>query len=163
MMRLNLSTPISAQPNRLGVLGGDMQGYPNGRRLTDDVVDISLQAVEGAAVTGKLVDALAAGDKVDTNDNDFGTTFPYVALPNVGPAATNGQATPPPSTTDPSAAISASPAAFQSGNDGTGTMTALGVTGATVLGGVAFGWWWMRRRRMSTVVSSSPDPDSFES
>lgn len=68
MMRLNLSTPVTAQPNRLGVLGGDLQGYPNGRRLTDDVVDISLQAVEGAALTGKLVDALAAGDKVDAND-----------------------------------------------------------------------------------------------
>ena len=38
--------------------------------------------VEGAAQTGKLVDALAAGDKVDANDKPFGTTFPYVALPS---------------------------------------------------------------------------------
>ena len=63
------------------MLAGDLQGFPNGRRLTDDVVDIELQAVEGAAQTGKLVDALAAGDKVDANDNAFGDTFPYVALP----------------------------------------------------------------------------------
>jgi hypothetical protein len=52
MLRLNLSTPVTGQPNRLGVIGGDLQGFPNGRRLTDDVVDISLQAVAGAAQTG---------------------------------------------------------------------------------------------------------------
>ena len=63
------------------MLGGDLQGFPNGRRLGDDVIDISIQAVEGAAQTGKLVDALAAGDKVDANDVDFSTQFPYVALP----------------------------------------------------------------------------------
>ena len=66
------------------MLAGDLQGFPNGRRLADDVLDIELQALEGAAQTGKLVDALAAGDKVDANDNPFGGTFPYVALPNVG-------------------------------------------------------------------------------
>ena len=82
MLRLNLSVPITAQPNRLGVLAQDLQGYPNGRRLGDDVVDISLQAVAGAARTGQLVDALATGDKVDVNDQAFGNTFPYVALPN---------------------------------------------------------------------------------
>ncbi len=69
MLRLNLGVPVTAQPNRLGVLAGDLQGFPNGRRLTDDVVDIALQALEGAAQTGKLVDALATGDKVDANDN----------------------------------------------------------------------------------------------
>ena len=84
MLRLNLTVPVTAQPNRLGVLAGDLQGFPNGRRLSDDVVDIALQAVEGAAQTGKLVDALAAGDKVDGNDNAFGDAFPYVALPNQG-------------------------------------------------------------------------------
>src|SRR5262249_33756241 len=67
MLRLNLSVPVTASPNRLGVLANDLQGFPNGRRLTDDVVDIELQALEGAAQTGKLVDALAKGDGVDTN------------------------------------------------------------------------------------------------
>ena len=69
MLRLNLGVQPTRKPNRLGVLGGDLQGFPNGRRLTDDVVDIELQALEGAAQTGKIVDALAAGDKVNANDN----------------------------------------------------------------------------------------------
>ncbi len=81
MLRLNTAVPPSASPSRLGVLGNDLQGFPNGRRLADDVVDISIQAVEGAAVSG-IVAALAAGDKVDKNDNAFGTSFPYLALPN---------------------------------------------------------------------------------
>jgi len=84
MLRLNLSVKPTAKPNRLGVLGGDLQGFPNGRRLTDDVVDIELQALEGAAQTGKLVGALAGGDGVNANDHRFGKSFPYVALPNVG-------------------------------------------------------------------------------
>jgi hypothetical protein len=81
-LRLNMSIAPTASPNRLGVLGNDLQGFPNGRRLTDDVVDIELQALEGAAQTGHLVSALAAGDGVDANDTPFGTTFPYVALPH---------------------------------------------------------------------------------
>ena len=81
-LRLNMGVPVAATPNRLGVIGGDFQGFPNGRRLTDDIVDIALQAVEGAAQTGVIVAPLAAGDAVDTNDKAFGATFPYVALPN---------------------------------------------------------------------------------
>ncbi len=81
MLRLNTAVPPTAEPNRLGVLAGDLQGFPNGRRLADDVIDISIQAVEGAAVSG-IVDALKDGDKVDKNDVDFGTAFPYVALPS---------------------------------------------------------------------------------
>ncbi|WP_329100896.1 DUF4331 domain-containing protein [Micromonospora sp. NBC_01699] len=81
-LRLNMSVPVTANPNRLGVLGGDFQGFPNGRRLADDVVDIELQAFEGAAQTGVLVPALAAGDKVNTNNVPFGSTFPYLALPS---------------------------------------------------------------------------------
>ncbi|MBH0775938.1 DUF4331 domain-containing protein [Nocardia bovistercoris] len=87
MLRLNMSVPVTAKPNRLGVLAGDLQGFPNGRRLGDDVVDIALQAMVGAAQTGKLVDALAAGDKVDANDASFSTAFPYVALPSRGAGA----------------------------------------------------------------------------
>ncbi len=80
MMRLNTAIAPSAAPKRLGVLDGDMAGYPNGRRLTDDVVDISLQVVEGELV-GKKNDL---GDSVDANDKAFGSTFPYVALPSSG-------------------------------------------------------------------------------
>jgi LPXTG-motif cell wall-anchored protein len=82
MLRLNTSVEPAKEPNRLGVLAGDLQGFPNGRRLADDAIDISLQAVEGAAQEGKLVEALAAGDKVDQNDNGFENEFPFLALPN---------------------------------------------------------------------------------
>ena len=79
-LRLNMSTPVAATPNRLGVIGGDTQGFPNGRRLGDDVIDIALQVVEGELV-GSANDL---GDGVDANDVAFGTTFPYLALPASG-------------------------------------------------------------------------------
>jgi len=79
-LRLNMSTPVTAQPNRLGVIGGDTQGFPNGRRLGDDVIDIALQVVEGELV-GSPNDL---GDGVDANDTAFGGTFPYLALPASG-------------------------------------------------------------------------------
>jgi hypothetical protein len=81
-LRLNMAVPPAAQPNRLGLLAGDLQGFPNGRRLTDDVVDITLQAFEGAAATGVLAPAFAQGDGVDGNDSAFTSSFPYVALPH---------------------------------------------------------------------------------
>ncbi|WP_433511510.1 DUF4331 domain-containing protein [Nonomuraea sp. CA-143628] len=80
MLRLNMAVPPSKDPNRLGVLAGDLAGFPNGRRLSDDVVDISLQAVAGAAVTGKLIPGLT--DKVDQNDKPFFDSFPYIPLPS---------------------------------------------------------------------------------
>ncbi|WP_327086899.1 DUF4331 domain-containing protein [Nonomuraea sp. NBC_01738] len=79
MLRLNMGIAPAKDPNRLGVLAGDLQGFPNGRRLADDVVDIELQAVAGAALTGKLIPALT--DKVDRNDKPFGKSFPYIPLP----------------------------------------------------------------------------------
>ncbi|MEV0582355.1 DUF4331 domain-containing protein [Nonomuraea sp. NPDC050310] len=79
MLRLNMAIPPARNPNRLGVLAGDLQGFPNGRRLSDDVLDIALQAMAGAATTGRLVPALT--DKVDANDKPFGSAFPYIPLP----------------------------------------------------------------------------------
>ncbi|MCY7399358.1 MAG: DUF4331 domain-containing protein [Nocardioides sp.] len=79
-LRLNMSTPVTAEPNRLGVIGGDVQGFPNGRRLGDDVVDIALQVVEGELVGSKN----DLGDGVDSNDVAFDNTFPYLALPASG-------------------------------------------------------------------------------
>ncbi len=81
MLRLNMSIPPTKNPNRLGVLAGDLQGFPNGRRLGDDVVDISLQAIMGAATKG-IVKALAAGDGVNENNKAFTRSFPYIAGPN---------------------------------------------------------------------------------
>ena len=80
MLRLNTSIPPSEDPKRLGVIAGDNAGYPNGRRLADDVIDISLQVVEGELV-GSPNDL---GDAVGENDKAFGDTFPYVALPHDG-------------------------------------------------------------------------------
>ncbi|MGB3442634.1 MAG: DUF4331 domain-containing protein [Actinophytocola sp.] len=95
-LRLNTAIAPTAQPNRLGVLAGDLQGYPNGRRLTDDVLDIGVQALEGAAVNG-IVEPLAAGDGVNQNDSAFGSSFPYVALPHntsVNSSSSGGAAAP---------------------------------------------------------------------
>jgi hypothetical protein len=79
-LRLNMSTPVTGSPHRLGVIGGDLQGYPNGRRLADDVIDISLQVVEGELV-GNANDL---ADGVNANDKPFGHSFPYLALPTSG-------------------------------------------------------------------------------
>ena len=89
MMRLNMATPPTkiGEGNRLAALGGDVLGFPNGRRLADDVVDIAVQAVAGATVP--LVDksytpdplASQLGDGVDMNDKPFLAAFPYLASP----------------------------------------------------------------------------------
>ena len=76
-LRINLAVPPSAHPNRMGVLGGDNAGFPNGRRLTDDVIDIEEQAVAGF-LKGKKV---PLGDGVNANDKAFLPHFPYVASP----------------------------------------------------------------------------------
>ncbi|GIF03352.1 DUF4331 domain-containing protein [Actinoplanes siamensis] len=54
MLRLNTAIPPAAKPNAFGVVGGDVAGFPNGRRIADDVVSISLRAIAG--VTVPLVD-----------------------------------------------------------------------------------------------------------
>ena len=94
MLRLNMAVPNNAKPNRYGVLAGDVQGFPNGRRLTDDVLDIGVQALEGAAQSGQLVTGLLAVDSVDRNDRAFGTTFPYLALPHVDSVNNGTERTP---------------------------------------------------------------------
>jgi hypothetical protein len=81
MLRLNLSIPAcAAECSPLGVIAGDVAGFPNGRRLSDDVIDIALQVVEGELI-GNANDL---GDGVNANDVQFRTAFPYVALPHRG-------------------------------------------------------------------------------
>src|SRR3954453_2030925 len=46
-LKLNLGVPATATENRFGVLGGDVAGFPNGRRLADDVTDIELRVIGG--------------------------------------------------------------------------------------------------------------------
>ena len=83
-LRLNMSiNPSSTNPNsvnRLGVLGGQLDGYPNGRRLADDVVDIEIQAIAGA--TDGVSIPSVVGDGVNHNDVLFQTFFPYLADPH---------------------------------------------------------------------------------
>jgi hypothetical protein len=92
MLRLNMSIPVSANPNRLGVFGGDNQGYPNGRRLEDDVIDISEQAVAGKLKQNAVADVLADG--VNENDVQNLPFFPYVADPFSGFDNTKGDQKP---------------------------------------------------------------------
>ena len=91
-LRLNMGVAPTAadKVSNLGVVGGDLGGFPNGRRLADDVTDIELKAVAGAAYPlfhpDFKPDPLAAqlGDGVDANDAPFRSVFPYVALPWAG-------------------------------------------------------------------------------
>ena len=87
VLRLNLSVPVTASPKRLGVLAGDNQGWPNGRRLGDDVIDIAEQAVGGFLKGTKL----PLGDGVDREDRTPMSAFPYEADPGSGFENTKGQ------------------------------------------------------------------------
>ncbi|HEX5980486.1 MAG TPA: DUF4331 domain-containing protein [Thermoleophilaceae bacterium] len=81
-LKINLGVPPAAKPNRFGVLAGDLAGFPNGRRLTDDVVDIELRVIAGALLSPPK--NIPLGDGVDQNDKPFRSQFPYVALANDG-------------------------------------------------------------------------------
>jgi hypothetical protein len=95
LLRLNTAIgPTAAVGNgdRLGVLSGDLAGFPNGRRLEDDIVDIDLRAF--AEGYGTFLNGLLhlpnkspnniLGDGVDSNDKPFLDHFPYVATPHQG-------------------------------------------------------------------------------
>ena len=79
-------------PSRLGAIDGDLCGFPNGRRLLDDVTDIELRAlVEGYGPTLNAVLGVPnrtpnnlLGDGVDANDTAFLSGFPYIGLPHQG-------------------------------------------------------------------------------
>jgi hypothetical protein len=138
-LRLNMNVPVAKSPNRLGVLGGDLQGFPNGRRLTDDVIDISVQAMEGAAQSGKLVDALKAGDKVDTPDRAPLGYFPYVALPNAQGVNTR-------------TSVQANNVSFLGGYGGSAPMAVGGLAALVALGGFMVSWY---RRRDKVAVTTA--------
>ncbi len=87
VLRLNLAIPVTSKPNRMAVLAGDNQGWPNGRRLGDDVIDIAEQAVGGFLKGTKL----PLGDGVDTDDRGLLGSFPYIADPQSGFDNTKGK------------------------------------------------------------------------
>lgn len=88
MLRLNTSIAPTAKADqaRLGVLAGDVAGFPNGRRPGDDVVDMALRVVmgvlldESSAPDGKL--AYTDGASVDASH--FDDAFPYLRTPIPG-------------------------------------------------------------------------------
>lgn len=97
MIRLNTAIAgdlCAPEYSRLGVLGGDACGFPNGRRLVDDVIEIELLAVAGAAYgvldardgdftfNADLIGVL--DDGLDNNDVPFSSEFPYLAQPHSG-------------------------------------------------------------------------------
>jgi len=87
LLRVNLGIPVTAKANRMGVLAGDNQGWPNGRRLGDDVIDIAEQAVAGFLKGTKL----PLGDGVNRDDRKLLGSFPYIADPQSGFDNTKGR------------------------------------------------------------------------
>jgi Domain of unknown function (DUF4331) len=92
MLRLNTAIPASKAPNALGVVGGDLAGFPNGRRVFDDVVTVELRAIAG--VTVPLVDKAYKPDAAASQVTDgltqasvpsgYLTGFPYLGVPYSG-------------------------------------------------------------------------------
>jgi hypothetical protein len=98
LMRLNLAipavSPSSPGYSRLGVIAGDLGGYPNGRRVGDDVVDITFRVGAGVLLGNMCGNANGTGtqncdqppnnqlgDGVTQNDRPYRTSFPYLASP----------------------------------------------------------------------------------
>jgi hypothetical protein len=87
LLRLNTgipATPFNAR-QRMGFLAGDNAGFPNGRRVSDDVTDISAQAVVGVLNPAfNIYPNNLIADGVNANDRPYQETFPYVAFANSG-------------------------------------------------------------------------------
>ncbi len=98
MLRLNLAVPPATTPQNTGLLGGDVAGYPNGRRVFDDVVTIELRAVAGAVLplvdpsfsadgaAGAIHQGLTTGpsDLAASMTESYLGSFPYLGVPHSG-------------------------------------------------------------------------------
>jgi len=87
MLRLNVAVPPSSNPDPMGVLRGDIAGFPNGRRVGDDVFDIVLQAAAGATPLTPAFNRQPnnrLGDNINRNDVPYLTQFPYLGTPHAG-------------------------------------------------------------------------------
>jgi hypothetical protein len=91
MLRLNVAIPPNtSDPNALGVVGGDLAGFPNGRRVFDDIVSIELKAIAGATIP--LVDPTYTVDGavglvssyLEPGLNRYQPDFPYLGTPHDG-------------------------------------------------------------------------------
>jgi hypothetical protein len=83
-LRMNLSTPVTAAPKRYGVIDGDLQGFPNGRRLNDNIDGPLIRMLEGEPAGPSAADLLP-DPVVRLEPADAQTTFPYLNLPHAGP------------------------------------------------------------------------------
>ena len=98
-MRLNMAIPPTTKnPSNLGLLGMDLAGFPNGRRVFDDVTTIELRSLAGAtyalvdksykpdAAAGVLTQGIASSSTDLTADNTvhYQSTFPYLGKPHAG-------------------------------------------------------------------------------
>ncbi|MBV9659909.1 MAG: DUF4331 domain-containing protein [Acidimicrobiales bacterium] len=97
-LRLNTAIPPAATPSNLGLLGGDLAGYPNGRRVFDDVATIELRAIAGATLplveTTYTADGAAGavsfgltgggGDRTALGTEHYLSSFPYLGTPYGG-------------------------------------------------------------------------------
>jgi Domain of unknown function (DUF4331) len=88
MLRLNTTTPTlpAASQNNLGVIGGDVAGFPNGRRPGDDVVDVALRVMMGVLLPTNVAPSgqLPFTDGALVNANMFQSVFPYINPPLAG-------------------------------------------------------------------------------
>jgi hypothetical protein len=90
MLRLNVAVPPSSSPNPIGLIAGDAAGFPNGRRVFDNIVAIELRAVAGATIP--LVDssytpdgaAALLTDGTAPGPGRYQDTFPYLGTPHDG-------------------------------------------------------------------------------
>ena len=87
LLRLNMAVPPTGSPNPLGLVAGDAAGFPNGRRVFDDVVTVEIRAVAGLTIP--LVDptftpdaaASLVKDGTSPGPNRYQSTFPYLGTP----------------------------------------------------------------------------------
>jgi Domain of unknown function (DUF4331) len=92
MLRLNTAIKPSKKPNILGLIGGDLAGFPNGRRVFDDVVTVELRAIAGLtyALVDKKYKPDAAADLVTDGlgpssvKAPYLDKFPYLGVPYSG-------------------------------------------------------------------------------
>jgi hypothetical protein len=99
MLRLNMAVPPKwVNPSNLGIIGGDLAGYPNGRRVFDDVTTIELRALAGAtyplidktykpdAAAGAITPGLTSSNTDVTAENTihYLPVFPYLGVPHGG-------------------------------------------------------------------------------
>lgn len=88
LLRLNVAVPPATSPNRLGLVAGDPAGFPNGRRVFDDVVTVELRAIAGLTyplvAPGYVPDPVASQVTDGTGPRSFLAEFPYLDVPAAG-------------------------------------------------------------------------------